>query len=172
MAASKTKSARGRESAGLVRGVYSLTHTKRRRFLWCAWWTAEPCAKPFRAPDAWGAGERTAEEAKAKAEAAAGMPLELIEGRWAGAWVRVREGRDPFVSRAPKTIETETQKPRTPYDVIGVPITATLLQVKAAFRKKATEHHPDKGGDPNAFIALMRAYETIIDRRSRPRRRR
>ena len=50
--------------SGLARAVYAIARTKRRRFLWCVWWTGEPTAKPFRPPDAWGGGAHTEEEAK------------------------------------------------------------------------------------------------------------
>lgn len=165
----------------LVRGVFALTHTKRGRVLWCAWWTGEPCADPFRAPDAWGAGARTEEDAQKKAEEAAGIALARIEGRWAGAWVRVRNGRAPFPRQVPRSVDADaTRAPRAPsangnapsvHEILGVPENATLAQVKAAFRAKVTTAHPDQGGDPRAFMELMRAYQRLVARRENPRRR-
>jgi hypothetical protein len=156
-------------AAPLSRGVYALARTKRRRFLWCAWWTGEPTAKPFRPPDAWGGGAHTEEEAKALAERAAGRPLELVDGHWAGAWKRVVAGRAPFVAQAPASASTERVRPVDPYTLLGVGATATLIELKAAFRKKALEHHPDRGGDTDAFIALKRAYDAITRKRARAR---
>jgi hypothetical protein len=160
----------------LARGVYSVTRTKRRRFLWCAWWKGEPTASPFRPPDAWGGGARSEEDAERAAAAAAGAPLERIEGRWAGAWVRVRAGLPPFVGRGERVGSTRADAvgaPRAagadPYKLLGIPPDATLAVVKEAFRKKALEHHPDHGGSPAAFIALKRAYDRIVQRRARPR---
>jgi curved DNA-binding protein CbpA len=36
-------------------------------------------------------------------------------------------------------------------------------QVKKAYRSKAIEHHPDKGGDPEMFRKCVEAYENLID---------
>jgi hypothetical protein len=161
--------------SGLSRGVYAIARTKRRRYIWCAWWTGEPTAKPFRAPDAWGGGADTEDEAKVLAERAAGMPLELIDGHWAGAWKRIRAGMAPFPKRAPRpTAEGDRAsegraRPVDPYALLGIEATATLDDVKAAFRKKALEHHPDQGGTPAAFMAIKRAYDTIVKRRTRNR---
>lgn len=156
----------------LARGVFAIARTKRRRFLWCVWWTGEPVEKPFRPPDAWGGGAHTEEEARALAEAAAKMPLTQIDGRWAGAFKRVRAGLRPFPTPAPRGARAEGEGeggPRNPYDVLGVAPDATDEEVKNAFRLRALEHHPDRGGDVAAFIALKRAYDTVMQRRARHR---
>jgi len=160
--------------SSLARGVYAITRTKRRRLLWCAWWTGEPQAAPFRAPDAWGGGARDEDEAKAMAESVAGRPLTCIEGRWAGAWVRVRAGLAPFPSRAPRDVATCPPSPASPYRVLGVAEGASLDEVKAAFREQALAHHPDHGGTAEGFIAVKRAYDAAVARieRGGPRRRR
>jgi hypothetical protein len=162
---------------GLSRAVYAIAKTKRRRFLWCAWWTGEPTAKPFRPPDAWGGGARTEDEARALAEQAAGMPLDRIDGHWAGAWKRMRAGLPPFPKAAVRPSSTASRddappagaraKPVDPYALLGLEASASLEDVKAAFRKKALEHHPDHGGTPAAFMAVKRAHDSIVKRRTR-----
>jgi len=159
--------------SGLARAVYAIARTKRRRFLWCVWWSGEPTAKPFRPPDAWGGGAHTEEEAKLLAEKAAGMPLEQIDGHWAGAWKRVRAGLPAFPSRtarpatAASTAREERARPIDPHALLGVDASATLDELKAAFRTKALEHHPDRGGAPEQFMAVKRAYDTLVKRRER-----
>ncbi len=159
--------------SGLSRGVYALARTKRKRFIWCAWWTGEPTAKPFRAPDAWGGGASTEEEGKLLAERAAGMPLELVDGHWAGAWKRIQAGMAPFPKRSasPTVASEDRARPVDPYVLLGIDPKATLDDVKAAFRKKALEHHPDQGGTSDAFMAIKRAYDGIVKRRTRARKR-
>lgn len=158
----------------LARGVFAIARTKRRRFLWCVWWTGEPTEKPFRLPDAWGGGAHTEEEARALAEAAAKMPLTPIDGRWAGAFKRVRAGLRPFPTPAPRAPRASAEGevgPRSPYDLLGVAPDATDEEVRVAFRLRALVHHPDQGGDVSTFIALKHAYDTVMQRRSRHRRR-
>ncbi len=146
--------------------------------MWCVWWTGEPTAKPFRKPDAWGGGAKTEDEARVLSEAAAGMPLELIDGHWAGAWKRVLAGRPPFPARSspepragPAATEGASPKrPVDPYALLQIAATASTAEVKAAFRRKALEHHPDRGGAPESFIAIKRAYDAITKRRARKRR--
>ena len=162
--------------SGLARAVYAIARTKRRRFLWCVWWSGEPTAKPFRPPDAWGGGAHTEEEAKVLAEKAAGMPLEQIDGHWAGAWKRVRAGMPAFPSRTarPETAASkerdERARPVDPHALLGVEASASLEELKVAFRKKALEHHPDRGGAPEKFMAIKRAYDALVKRRTRAKR--
>lgn len=47
------------------------------------------------------------------------------------------------------------------YNTLGVQKTATQEEIKAAFRKLASETHPDKGGDEAEFRAISEAYETL-----------
>lgn len=53
------------------------------------------------------------------------------------------------------------------YDVLGVSKNATADEIKKAFRKKAVEHHPDKGGDESKFKEISEAYETLSDESKR-----
>lgn len=147
--------------AGLTRGVFALARTKRKRFIWCAWWTGEPTAKPFRAPDAWGGGAFTREEAQVLAERAAGRPLTPIDDHWAGAWKRSLAGLEPFPRQRVRAPTTSTD----PYVLLGLTSTATVEEVKRAFRARALAHHPDQGGSADEFMATKRAYDAIIKRR-------
>ncbi len=49
------------------------------------------------------------------------------------------------------------------YDVLGLTKTATQDEIKKAFRKKAVETHPDKGGDENLFKEIAESYEVLSD---------
>lgn len=155
--------------ADLSRGVFAVAKTKRKKWLWCAWWTGEPKEKPFRAPDAYGGGARTEEEARQMAERAAGRSLEPIDGHWAGAWKRSLAGLPPFPKRSVRAETPKADKPIDPYALLGITSAATLDEVKAAFRQQALLHHPDHGGDPAAFMQRKRAYDSIVKKRARRR---
>jgi hypothetical protein len=127
-----------------------------------------PCADPFRPPDAWKGGALSAEEALDDAQAVAGMALSHIESRWAGAWLRVRDGRPPFPERAPRVLSIGP-KPIDPHAVLGVAAGAPIEELRRQFRARALLLHPDQGGDVSAFIALKRAYDTLTARRRRGR---
>lgn len=49
------------------------------------------------------------------------------------------------------------------YEILGVDINATEEEIKKAYRKKAKEHHPDKGGDAEVFQEVQEAYEVLSD---------
>jgi len=49
------------------------------------------------------------------------------------------------------------------YQTLGVDRDATPDQIKRAYRKLASQHHPDKGGDKNKFQEIQSAYDTLSD---------
>lgn len=49
------------------------------------------------------------------------------------------------------------------YTTLGVAKTATQDEIKKAFRKLASQHHPDKGGDTAKFQEIQAAYDTLGD---------
>ncbi len=53
------------------------------------------------------------------------------------------------------------------YKILGVDKSATQEQLKSAYRAKAKEHHPDKGGDAEVFKSINEAYETLSDSNKR-----
>ena len=65
------------------------------------------------------------------------------------------------------------------YEILGVPKTATMDEIKKAYRKMAIKCHPDKGGDPEKvsvffnqliilqFKEIQGAYEILFDKDKR-----
>jgi DnaJ-class molecular chaperone len=47
------------------------------------------------------------------------------------------------------------------YQTLGVPRTATQEEIKKAYRKLASVHHPDKGGDTKKFQDIQTAYDVL-----------
>lgn len=55
----------------------------------------------------------------------------------------------------------------THYDTLGIPETAGQDEIKRAYRKLASQHHPDKGGDTKRFQEIQTAYDAIGDEQRR-----
>jgi curved DNA-binding protein len=53
------------------------------------------------------------------------------------------------------------------YAALGVQRTATAAEIKQAFRKLASQHHPDKGGDTAKFQSIQAAYAVLGDEQKR-----
>lgn len=50
-----------------------------------------------------------------------------------------------------------------PYAVLGVARAASSGAIKAAYRKRVRHAHPDRGGDPEDFIVIVRAFGLLSD---------
>merc|ERR1712166_854749 len=55
------------------------------------------------------------------------------------------------------------------YKTLGVAKNATASEIKKAYRKLAVKHHPDKGGDPDTFKEISKAYDIVGDEEKRSR---
>ena len=64
-------------------------------------------------------------------------------------------------SAAASTSTASTEEEVNAYDVLGVDVTASYRAVRDAFRQKAKDAHPDRGGTPEAFDALKRAQDVL-----------
>lgn len=53
------------------------------------------------------------------------------------------------------------------YEVLGVPKDASEADIKKAYRKLASQHHPDKGGDEAKFKEIQAAYDVLGDSKKR-----
>jgi len=53
------------------------------------------------------------------------------------------------------------------YEVLGVTKTDTCTAIKKAYLKLARIHHPDKGGDPEAFKEITHASDILTDEKKR-----
>lgn len=54
-----------------------------------------------------------------------------------------------------------------PYEILGIARAATAAAVKSAYRQKVQLVHPDRGGDPEDFILVVRAFDLLSDPDSR-----
>jgi len=53
--------------------------------------------------------------------------------------------------------------PRTHYETLGVPHTATDDEIVRAYRELALKYHPDRGGDAGRFSEIALAKEVLSD---------
>lgn len=49
------------------------------------------------------------------------------------------------------------------YDDLGIPKESSPEEIHKAYRKKAMETHPDKGGDAQSFSLILKAYKILSD---------
>lgn len=49
------------------------------------------------------------------------------------------------------------------YETLGVNHTSTPSDIKKSYRRLASKHHPDKGGNPEQFKKVQEAYDVLSD---------
>src|SRR5688572_3012546 len=54
-----------------------------------------------------------------------------------------------------------------PYQLLGVARAANAQAIKTAYRQRVQVAHPDRGGDPEVFIAVARAFSLLSDPEAR-----
>lgn len=55
-----------------------------------------------------------------------------------------------------------------PWDILGIQQSASLDDVKLAYKRLAMQYHPDKGGNDIDFARIQNAYDTLKDRKHIP----
>lgn len=56
----------------------------------------------------------------------------------------------------------------SPYSLLGVTAASNPEEIRAAYKRRALETHPDKGGDPEEFLRVKQAYEAITSGKATP----
>lgn len=158
----------------LERAVVSIAKTQRGRFFWAAWWTVTPTFSPFVKPDASGGGASDWFAARAEAERTTGRALAEIDSEWAHAFLRTLRGQPAFNEgqrrRALGERPAPKPKPAQPqsiWETLGVTSSATEIEIRRAYRLRALETHPDRGGTDDAFRAVREAYDEALRRKRR-----
>jgi curved DNA-binding protein CbpA len=57
----------------------------------------------------------------------------------------------------------EIIKSLNPYEELGVHPDASEAHIRSVYRAQAKIHHPDAGGDPEAWARMKRAYDVLMD---------
>ena len=65
------------------------------------------------------------------------------------------------------SVRNTTLNSYDPYSILGLPIGASDLEIKRAYRTLSRTHHPDKGGDQEMFQKISKAYDALIDPEAR-----
>jgi len=69
---------------------------------------------------------------------------------------------NPFEERQSFNFSEDKDRVSKEERVLGLKRSSSQEEIKQAFRKKAMETHPDKGGDPAEFRKVREAYECLI----------
>lgn len=55
-----------------------------------------------------------------------------------------------------------------PYAILGISRNASSDDIKQAYRKLASKHHPDRGGDTKKFQEIQAAYQALTEPQAQP----
>ncbi len=93
-----------------------------------------------------------------------GLRWEILAG--------LREAVRPHSQKSRRTAHSERRSQTDEYTralrVLGLPPGASNEEVESAFRRAARRHHPDAGGDPAKFRAIVDARNLLLERNIMP----
>jgi DnaJ domain len=82
---------------------------------------------------------------------------------YADVILRRREQEQAYARTRARAALWTTRTPMHAFSVLGLPSIATIAEIKAAYRRKAIEIHPDRGGDHLSMVKLNAAYEEAVE---------
>ena len=51
-----------------------------------------------------------------------------------------------------------------PYEILGIEKNADINRIRKAFKKRALQYHPDRGGNPKIFKIIEESYQQLLDK--------
>jgi hypothetical protein len=74
----------------------------------------------------------------------------------------LQHGRQYRTNKAHRArVDSSRRARQFPRTTLGLERNASREQIKAAYRRLAMRHHPDRGGDPDTFRRVKEAYENL-----------
>ena len=77
----------------------------------------------------------------------------------------IYSGRYPlsnFYRRREEAVDETVRPEQVAFDVLGIRVPCTVDDIKAAYRRRALEVHPDRGGSQGDFLAVEDAYRSLM----------
>jgi len=91
--------------------------------------------------------------------------FEKLTGKPIVAWLKEFQGRPRELPPGEQGVSSsDTMSLVNAYAILGLPVTATLAEVKRNYKNLAAIFHPDKGGYREAMILLNNAHDRIMKR--------
>jgi len=93
------------------------------------------------------------------------VTFEKLTGKPISAWLREFQQQPRELPPGERGVSSsDTMSLVNAYSILGLPVTATLAEVKRNYRNLAAIFHPDKGGYTEAMILLNNAHDRIMKR--------
>lgn len=91
------------------------------------------------------------------------FPEAFENGKETDEWSSLGGDIRDLIKKIEDEPEPEPEDPHGLYSTLGVASSASQDEIKAAYKDKAKEHHPDKGGDAETIKKINAAYDVLKD---------
>jgi hypothetical protein len=79
-----------------------------------------------------------------------------------GSIYSLRYPHSNFYRSREEAVDDSTGREQSAFDVLGIRAPCTVDDIKAAYRRRALEVHPDQGGSQDDFLAVEEAYRQLL----------